>query len=210
MRRVSKAFLGTASLAILMAGRPALAHHVMGGQTPATAWQGFLSGLGHPIIGADHLAMVVAVGLLARIAGPGLLLPSLFIAGTIIGCLAHVQGLSLPFSELAITFTLCAAAVMVAMRLQMRTVGLAVLFAVAGIVHGYAYGESIVGAEPAPLVAYVAGFAVVQYGIAIAAAAAMRSIVGPYPLSESTVSKAAGGVIALVAVVSLVNSVIGV
>lgn len=209
MHRSSKAVLATALLAILVMRQPALAHHVMGGETPATAWQGFLSGLGHPIIGVDHLAMVVAVGLVARVAGPGLLLPLLFIAGTIVGCSVHVQGLNLPFSELAIGVTLCAAAVMVAMRLQMRTAGLAILFAVAGIVHGYAYGESIVGAEAAPLIAYVVGFAVVQYGIAIAAAAAMGHVVGKPYVSQSTASRAAGGVIAVVAAVSLVTSVIG-
>ncbi|HET9176699.1 MAG TPA: HupE/UreJ family protein, partial [Pseudolabrys sp.] len=40
----------------------ASAHHVMGGRMPATFMDGFLSGLGHPIIGIDHFAAVVAVG----------------------------------------------------------------------------------------------------------------------------------------------------
>ena len=34
----------------------AFAHHVMGGRMPATFTEGILSGLGHPIIGLDHLA----------------------------------------------------------------------------------------------------------------------------------------------------------
>ena len=34
-----------------------------------------------------------------------------------------------------------------------------------GILHGYAYGESIVGAETTPLLAYLVGFAVIQYGL---------------------------------------------
>src|SRR5262249_58096024 len=41
---------------------PAFAHHMMGGRTPATLGEGILSGLGHPIIGLDHFAAVVAVG----------------------------------------------------------------------------------------------------------------------------------------------------
>jgi urease accessory protein len=44
------------------------------------------------------------------------------------------------------------------------------LVAAAGIFHGYAYAESIFGAEPAPLYAYLAGFAIVQFAIAFAAA----------------------------------------
>ena len=39
----------------------------------------------------------------------------------------------------------------------------AVLFAVAGLFHGYAYGEAIVGAETAPLAAYFLGFALIQF-----------------------------------------------
>src|SRR5262249_61127194 len=43
---------------------PASAHHLMGGKLPGNAWEGFLSGLGHPIIGPDHFAFVVGVGLI--------------------------------------------------------------------------------------------------------------------------------------------------
>ncbi|MCK6452758.1 MAG: HupE/UreJ family protein [Alphaproteobacteria bacterium] len=43
------------------------------------------------------------------------------------------------------------------------------LFSLAGLLHGYAYGESIVGAEPAPLVAYLLGLACIQYAVALGA-----------------------------------------
>src|SRR5262249_62342369 len=62
----------TAALALAMA-EPAAAHHVMGGVMPTTAMQGLMSGLGHPVIGLDHFAAVVAVGCLSaapRPAGP--------------------------------------------------------------------------------------------------------------------------------------------
>jgi urease accessory protein len=35
----------------------------MGGKTPSTFVDGILSGVGHPIIGPDHLAFVVALGI---------------------------------------------------------------------------------------------------------------------------------------------------
>jgi urease accessory protein len=38
----------------------------------------------------------------------------------------------------------------------------AALFGLAGLAHGYAYGESIFGAEPTPLFAYLAGLVVIQ------------------------------------------------
>jgi urease accessory protein len=50
------------------------------------------------------------------------------------------------------------------------TVGVAlVLFALVGLVHGYVLGESIYGAEPTPLYAYLAGLAVIQIAVALAA-----------------------------------------
>ncbi len=52
------------ALSVVAAG-PALAHHPMGGVTPATFADGLLSGLGHPVIGLDHFAAVIAVGALA-------------------------------------------------------------------------------------------------------------------------------------------------
>ena len=41
----------TALAAALIAGTPvpALAHHPMGGEAPAHAWQGVLSGIAHPV-----------------------------------------------------------------------------------------------------------------------------------------------------------------
>jgi len=50
---------------LALSGAPAYAHHLMGGRTPATFAEGMLSGLGHPVIGLDHFAAVVAVGCLA-------------------------------------------------------------------------------------------------------------------------------------------------
>ena len=41
--------------------------------------------------------------------------------------------------------------------------------AIAGIFHGYAYGEAIVGAQMTPLVAYLAGFAIIQLIVSLIA-----------------------------------------
>ena len=55
--------------------------------------------------------------------------------------------------------------------------GLALLlFAVAGLVHGYALGESIVGAEASPLVAYLFGLLIIQTAIGVVVYAAVRAL----------------------------------
>jgi urease accessory protein len=50
------------------------------------------------------------------------------------------------------------------------------LFIAAGLVHGYALGESIYGAERAPLAAYLVGLAIIQSAIALAAMMVARTV----------------------------------
>ena len=56
----------------------ASAHHLMGGKTPSTFADGILSGVGHPIIGPDHLAFLVALGIAVGVGGLGFPPPFLF------------------------------------------------------------------------------------------------------------------------------------
>jgi urease accessory protein len=69
-----KITLGTIA-AVTLAATPAMAHHAMGGEMPTTLAQGLLSGLAHPVIGVDHLVVIVAIGLFAGIKRQGLALP---------------------------------------------------------------------------------------------------------------------------------------
>jgi urease accessory protein len=184
---------------------PAFAHHVMGGELPGTAWQGVLSGLGHPIIGIDHFAFIVGVGLMSHLAGRLALLPLPFVVGTALGCLLHVQGYGVPLSELGIALTLAIAAVVVALHAKIPIGILAVVFLIAGALHGYAYGESIVGAERTPLVAYMIGFGVIQYCLAVGSGAVVRAIVGRGYLRETVAMRMAGGGIAVVASLAFIN-----
>src|SRR5712691_10507894 len=81
---------------------PASAHHVMGGRTPATFAEGILSGLGHPIIGIDHLAFLIAVGLAVGVGRLHLAVPAIFVAASALGVAIHVQAIALSGAELAV------------------------------------------------------------------------------------------------------------
>ena len=164
------ATLGAASLiCTAMAASPALAHHAMGGVLPYTFTQGLLSGVAHPIIGLDHLAFIIGVGLMAAFAGARFLLPFAFIAGTLGGAGLHFASLDLPVAEPVIALSVAAAAVLVISGVKITLPLLAVAFAGAGLFHGYAYAESIIGAESSVVGAYLLGFGVTQYAIALAA-----------------------------------------
>src|SRR5215470_2562453 len=87
------------AIPLLSAAGSASAHHVMGGRTPSTFAEGLLSGLGHPVIGIDHLAFLIAVGIVVGMGGLNLALPVLFVAASALGVAAHGYGITVPAAE---------------------------------------------------------------------------------------------------------------
>ena len=164
-------------LAIMMViAEPAWAHHVMGGKLPQTFLQGLLSGFGHPVIGVDHLAAIVGVGILAALAGRGAAVVLAFSVAVIAGVGLHLSRIDLPASELFVGLTTLLIGALVILRQSMSAGRALLLFALAGLVHGYALGESIVGAEASPLVAYLLGLLIMQTAIGVVVYAAVLSL----------------------------------
>lgn len=158
----------------LLAAAPASAHHVMGGKTPSTFMQGLLSGLGHPVIGPDHLAFLLAVGVVVGVGGLNLALPAVFVAAMAIGVAVHVNGIGLPAVEIIVALSVLLAGALIARGRALPVATWATLFAVAGFFHGYAFGESIFGAETAPLGSYLLGLVVIQSALAVGIALVAR------------------------------------
>jgi urease accessory protein len=152
----------------------ASAHHVMGGRTPATFAEGVLSGLGHPIIGPDHLAFLVALGVAVGVFRLSLINPLLFLVAMAGGVAAHVAGLGLPGAELIVAASVLVAGAVLALDRKIPAAWWTGLFLIAGFFHGYAYGESIFGAEPMPLAAYLVGLVAVQTALTVGIALATR------------------------------------
>jgi urease accessory protein len=149
-----------------MLAPPAGAHHAIGGEIPSNGWEGFLSGLAHPILGLDHFAFVVAAGLIAALHRHGVLIPIAFAAASLIATGIHLLSWNLPAPELMISLSVLLFGVLLIAR-QLRLPIVVVLAAASGIFHGYAYGESIVGAEMTPLWAYLLGLALVQLAVGL-------------------------------------------
>ena len=162
------------AVAVLAGAGPAAAHHAMDFALPATFGQGLLSGLGHPVIGIDHLAAILAVGLLAATFARGMVMPVAFVAATVAGAGVHLALVDIPVAEVAIALSLVVFGGLLAFRASLPAVAVGGLFALAGLFHGYAYGESFVGAEATPLAAYFVGFAAIQTAIALGAFAVGR------------------------------------
>lgn len=161
---------------LALAPLPALAHHPMGGATPSTLVEAFASGIGHPVIGLDHLAFLLAAGVLAATlpTGRGVLAVLAFVAGGFLGSLAHVAGIGFGPVEALVALTVVAAGAAL-----LRGAPGALLpagFALAGLVHGHAFAEAIIGAEQGPLAAYLAALALMQLVTGLAMMALARRI----------------------------------
>jgi urease accessory protein len=161
---------------MMMITQPAWAHHPMDGKLPQTFLQGLLSGFGHPVIGVDHLAAIVGVGILAALAGRSAAVVLAFSVAVIAGVGLHLSKVNLPAGELLVGLTTLLIGALVIARQSMGAGLAALLFAIAGLVHGYALGESIVGAEASPLVAYLLGLLIMQTAIGVVVYAAVRSL----------------------------------
>ena len=208
---------------------PARAHHPFGGELPATALQGLLSGFGHPVIGFDHLVFTIAIGAISLggvFTGAatdsdtsasaddksrnGWLAIAAFLSAAVAGTFIHLQEWNLPAPELAISASVLLLGILLLARKTYPTAMLVAVAATAGIFHGFAYGEAVVGAEPTPIAAYLLGFTVIQAAIAVASGLLLRRIQRHASLRPSgfPAKIALGGIVAGVGMTFLLKTVL--
>lgn len=190
---------------LTLASLPARAHHAMGEEIPSSLLEGLLSGLAHPVIGLDHLAFLVAAGVLAACCrSGGARLPLLFVAASLGGTLLRVGGLPLGPVELAVAASLLAAGGLLLLRPPFaESPGLlAALFLGAGLFHGAAFAEAIIGAEPTPLLAYLLGLGAIQAVLAYGVFAWVRRA-GGRPGTAPGIARWAGAAASAVGVVAI-------
>ena len=147
----------------------AMAHHVMGGALPSTLGEGLLSGLGHPIIGLDHFLFVLALGVLCWRMEVGARAVAGFLGASLLGIALHLGLIGVPGNESLVALSLLAIGIALWSGGRWSPNRVTVGAAIAGVFHGYAYGESIVGAETGVLLAYLLGLIVVQSLVGAAA-----------------------------------------
>ncbi|MEL6581581.1 MAG: HupE/UreJ family protein [Cyanobacteria bacterium J06607_15] len=200
---------GIVALELLITA-PAFAHHPLGGKLPANFFEGIMSGFGHPVIGFDHLAFVIASGLIALKITGGIIIPVAFVIATGIGAGIHLVSIDLPIPEIIIAASVVIFGILLAIkgkRQKNLNYGLKIttLAALAGIFHGFAYGEGIFGAEPTPMIAYLIGFIIIQLAIALGtyfiAERAIKSIPAKYLTRFAGSAIAACGIVFLSAAI---------
>ena len=127
---------------------------------PGHEHSGLVAGLGHPLLGLDHLLAMLAVGLWAaqQQGRTRWALPLTFVASMLVGGLLGFAGLQLPLMETGIAASVLALGLLVALAVRPPlplAVALTALFALA---HGLAHGLELPDlASPA---AYAFGFVI--------------------------------------------------
>ncbi len=157
-----------------------LAHHPLGGMPMETFVDGLLSGIGHPILGFDHLFFVALVGVAALFTSQRYRSSAAYIVTMLIGCFAMTIGIELPAKEFVIGLSLLALGIIVATGQGLGMVPAILIFSGFGFFHGSAFGdaiaqqESLVGAQV--LSGYLIGLGIIQYAISIFSGWMMFSI----------------------------------
>ncbi len=157
-------------LALAFGANPALAH--------AGHEHGMVAGFLHPLMGADHVAAMVAIGLWAASLGRqrGWLPPMGFLIGMAGGiALGLAGGIGLGFGaiETAVAGSLIVLGAMLAMAQPFRPAVALPLVLVAGLVHGLAHGGEIGGAALPTAFGMLAGSALLHgFGTALGVASA--------------------------------------
>lgn len=180
----------------LFASSSAFAHHPMGGMMPQTFTQGLLSGLAHPVIGLDHLAFLLVAMLLASVlkGAARFLVPLVFIGASSAGTMLHFGAANIPMSETLVALSVLIGGALALTRRYPGAFALSAIFAVSGILHGYAYGEAIVGAETTPLLAYLTGLVVIQYALIVGGMLALDKFINQSGRAHLIVARLSGTV----------------
>src|SRR5262249_834432 len=137
---------------------PALAHTCVG-QTDS-----FPSRLTHPLHGADHGFVMLAVGMWSVLAGGRALWvwPIAFIATMLAGFAAATLGLQMPFVEAAIWSSVIILGLLVALAIKAPVWLGAVMTGLFAFFHGHVHGTEAVSGN---LSSYAAGFSVATVGL---------------------------------------------
>jgi urease accessory protein len=153
-RRAVTAVIG-ALLVLASLFSPALAHHpfAMSAGADLNAWQGLLSGIGHPLLGPDHLLFLLALGFLGLNRPQAWVVPLLAVGlgGSALSQLVTLPDALGPWAEALVAISLTLEG-LVALSV-LPVVWLLPLFGL----HGFLLGGTIVGAEPTPMAAYFFG-----------------------------------------------------
>ena len=196
---IKSIFRTVVAAAAVMLPATAFAHHPLAGAPMETFTHGLLSGVGHPLLGFDHLFFVLLVGVAAVFTTRRLASPVAYITAMMVGCLMMSSGIGLPMKEFVIAASLVVLGVAVLRGKALGIIPAIMLFAGFGLFHGSAFGDTIATQEAAMgsevLFGYLLGLGTVQYAIALGACWLTSTVMNAVDASDVRV-RIAGAMVA--------------
>jgi urease accessory protein len=170
--------------------------------TASDAWQShsFAMGVAHPLLGAEHILVMIGVGLWAVLMGGRAIvaLPLTFLATMLAGFAAASAGVNLSLVEPVVSSSLIVLGLLVALTVKAPIWLGALITALFAFFHGHAHGTE---AAAASLIWYALGFTfstatmhAIGIGLGVFAASSMRQVS----------LRVMGGVVALIGIALIV------
>jgi urease accessory protein len=158
-------------MAAMLLAWPALADTHTPEEVPQTFAEGFIQGVGVPVISVYHLAAMIGIGILVGIAARGVVPVLAFGAAAMLGVAYQLSPYDLPADDAFVALTTMIIGLLILLRKPISPRVASGIFAVAGLVHGYSLGSVVATAGAVPVLAYVSGLLIVQTAIGVVACA---------------------------------------
>ena len=169
---VSRRLGGILACALVAAWRvSANAEGMIDEDLPKTFAEGFVQGVGLPVISLYHLAAMIGIGILVGIAARGIVPVLAFGLAAIGGVAIQLSPVDIPADGVFVALTTMVIGLLILLRQPLSPKVASAIFAVAGLVHGYSLGAVLVGADTVPIVAYVSGLLIAQTALGVASCA---------------------------------------
>ena len=168
---------------------------------------GFAHGFTHPVSGLDHVLAMILVGVLAwQLGGRALwLVPTTFVSVMAIGGALGMMGISVPFVEAGIAFSVIVLGAVVALGIRAPLAIAAGVVGLFAIFHGHAHGSEMPAAAAG--IAYAAGFMLATSVLHIAGIA-IGYLIGKISEQQGAIVMRSAGAIAAVAGIGLLTGLI--
>jgi urease accessory protein len=127
-----------------------------------------------------------------------------FLVAGMAGLALHMAGIGLGPVEALIAASVLLAGLALLVAKRVSAPALLAGFALAGLFHGHAFAEAVIGAEATPIIAYLAGLAVIQGALMLGAMALAQQAA-----RASWLRPAMGAAASLAGVGFLVGAVVG-
>lgn len=169
---VSARWLGMVTAVLLAIQQmAAFAQTVIEEEPPKTFAEGFMQGVGLPVISIYHLAAMIGIGILVGIAARGIVPVLAFGVAAIAGVAIQLSPYDIPADGAFVALTTMVIGVLILLRQTLSPKVASMVFAVAGLVHGYSLGAVLIGADAIPIAAYIAGLLVAQTALGVVSCA---------------------------------------